>query len=99
MKYLELNGVSYRWPQQPVVVVCIDGGDPAYIEQGLKDGIIPNIARFMREGFSAVADGTVPSFTCPNNMSLIGSPWASADRSPALLDPLAARPNAAFLRA
>jgi phosphonoacetate hydrolase len=77
MKYLELNGVSYRWPQQPVVVVCIDGGDPAYIEQGLKDGIIPNIARFMREGFSAVADGTVPSFTCPNNMSLItGAPPA-----------------------
>jgi len=70
-----LNGVSYRWPAQPVVVVCIDGGDPAYIEQGLHDGIIPNIARFMREGFSAIADGTVPSFTCPNNMSLItGAP-------------------------
>ena len=70
-----LNGVSYRWPAQPVVVVCIDGGDPAYIEQGLRDGIIPNIARFMSEGFSAIADGTVPSFTCPNNMSLItGAP-------------------------
>ncbi|TRZ65830.1 MAG: phosphonoacetate hydrolase [Rhodocyclaceae bacterium] len=72
-----LNGVGYRWPSRPVVVVCIDGGDPAYIEQGIKDGIIPNIARFMREGFSAVADGTVPSFTCPNNMSLItGAPPA-----------------------
>jgi len=34
-----------------------------------------NIARFMRDGFSAIADGTVPSFTCPNNMSLItGAP-------------------------
>ena len=77
MKTIHLNGVTYRWPAQPVVVVCIDGGDPAYIEQGLKDGIIPNIARFMREGFSAIADGTVPSFTCPNNMSLItGSPPA-----------------------
>jgi len=77
MKTIQLNGVTYRWPRQPVVVVCIDGGDPAYIEQGIKDGVIPNIARFMREGFSAVADGTVPSFTCPNNMSLItGSPPA-----------------------
>jgi phosphonoacetate hydrolase len=75
MKTVELNGVSYRWPKQPVVVVCIDGGDPAYFEQGLKDGIIPNIARFMRDGFAGVADGTVPSFTCPNNMSLItGAP-------------------------
>ena len=77
MKTLELNGVNYRWPNQPVVVVCIDGGDPAYIEQGIQDGIIPNIERFMREGYAGVADGTVPSFTCPNNMSLItGAPPA-----------------------
>ncbi|MCX8146504.1 MAG: phosphonoacetate hydrolase [Azovibrio sp.] len=77
MNTVELNGVSYQWPRQPVVVVCIDGGDPAYIEQGLRDGIIPNIARFMREGFAAIAEGTVPSFTCPNNMSIItGAPPA-----------------------
>ena len=70
-----LNGVSYRWPDRPVVVVCVDGGDPAYFEQCARDGVIPNIARFMREGFSTVADGTMPSFTCPNNMSLItGAP-------------------------
>lgn len=74
---IKLNGVTYRWPVHPVVVVCIDGGDPAYLEQGLRDGIIPHIARFMREGFSAIADGTVPSFTCPNNMSIItGAPPA-----------------------
>ena len=77
MKTIRLNGVTYRWPAQPVAVVCIDGGDPAYILQGLEDGIIPNISRFMREGFNAIADGTVPSFTCPNNMSLItGAPPA-----------------------
>jgi phosphonoacetate hydrolase len=77
MNPLELNGVKYRWPRQPVVVVCIDGGDPTYFEQGIQDGIIPNIERFMREGFAGVADGTVPSFTCPNNMSLItGAPPA-----------------------
>jgi phosphonoacetate hydrolase len=56
---VHLNGVDYRWPASPVVVVCIDGGDPAYIVQGIRDGIIPNIVRFMREGFSAVAAGAV----------------------------------------
>ncbi|MBM3523543.1 MAG: phosphonoacetate hydrolase, partial [Alphaproteobacteria bacterium] len=72
---VRVNGVDYRWPKRPVVVVCIDGGDPAYIERGRKDGIIPNIAKFMTKGFGAVADGTVPSFTCPNNMSIItGAP-------------------------
>jgi phosphonoacetate hydrolase len=56
-------------------VVCIDGGDPAYLRQVLADGSIPNIARFIRQGFATVADGTVPSFTCPNNMSIItGTP-------------------------
>ena len=74
---IELNGVTYRWPTRPVVVVCIDGGDPAYFEQGVRDGIVPNVARFMTQGFGAVAGGDVPSFTCPNNMSIAtGSPPA-----------------------
>jgi phosphonoacetate hydrolase len=67
---VELNGVRYRWPSRPVVVVCIDGGDPAYFERGVRDGIVPTVARFMRTGFGAVARGDVPSFTCPNNMSI-----------------------------
>ena len=72
-----VNDVSYRWPLRPVVVVCIDGGDPAYLRQFLADGAIPNIAKFMRQGFSTIADGTMPSFTCPNNMSIItGTPTA-----------------------
>src|SRR5881296_2646299 len=74
---VELNGVRYRWPSRPIVVVCIDGGDPAYVARGVRDGIVPNVARFMKAGFAAVADGDVPSFTCPNNMSIAtGSPPA-----------------------
>ena len=70
-----VNGVPYRWPDRPVAVVIIDGGDPAYIQQFLREGAIPNIARFMQEGFAVVAEGTVPSFTCPNNMSIVtGTP-------------------------
>ena len=68
---VDLNGVTYRWPSRPVVVVCIDGGDPEYFEHGLEAGIIPNIERFMKEGFFTVARGSMPSFTCPNNMSIV----------------------------
>ena len=72
---VHVNGIDYRWPLRPVVVVCIDGGDPAYLKQFLAEGIIPNIAGFIQRGFSTVADGTMPSFTCPNNMSIItGTP-------------------------
>jgi phosphonoacetate hydrolase len=72
---VHVNGTEYRWPLRPVVVVCIDGGDPAYFRQFIADGSIPNIASFITRGFATVADGTVPSFTCPNNMSIItGTP-------------------------
>ena len=72
---IAVNGIDYRWPLRPVVVVCIDGGDPAYLQRFLADGSVPNIARFVRDGFAAVAEGSMPSFTCPNNMSIItGTP-------------------------
>ena len=74
---VHVNGIDYRWPLRSVVVVCIDGGDPAYLQQFLSEGIIPNIARFIQQGFSTVADGTMPSFTCPNNMSIITGTSAS----------------------
>ena len=70
-KTLEVNATPYRWPDHPVVVVCIDGGDPEYIVHGLSAGIIPNIARYMKEGFHTIAHGSMPSFTCPNNMSIV----------------------------
>ena len=68
---VELNGVIYKWPSRPVVVVCIDGGDPAYFDRGLHDGIIPRTEAFIRDGFSALAEGVVPSLTNPNNMSIV----------------------------
>jgi phosphonoacetate hydrolase len=72
---VNVNGTMYRWPARPVVVVCIDGGDPAYLRRFLDEGAVPNISRFIAQGFGAVAEGSMPSFTCPNNMSIItGTP-------------------------
>jgi phosphonoacetate hydrolase len=70
-----VNGVSYQWPKKPTVLICIDGGDPEYLQQLLSEGVVPHIAQFIQTGFSTIADGTMPSFTCPNNMSIItGTP-------------------------
>jgi len=68
---IELNGIAYAWPKRPVVVVCIDGGDPDYFDHSFGTGITPNVDRFRKEGFYAVARGSMPSFTCPNNMSIV----------------------------
>ena len=71
----ELNGVTYNMPDAPVAVVCIDGSDPEYFDAALKAGVIPTIKRYMSEGFSGIAHCVIPSFTCPNNMSIAtGSP-------------------------
>ena len=45
-KNLAVNGTDYRWPDDPLVVVCIDGGDQTYIAHRVSAGIIPNIAPY-----------------------------------------------------
>jgi phosphonoacetate hydrolase len=75
MKPLELNGRQYRPPTTPVAVICADGCDPAYLEAGLAAGMLPTIAKWRDSGFFALADAVMPTFTNPNNMSIVtGAP-------------------------
>ncbi|MEW5420985.1 phosphonoacetate hydrolase [Amorphus sp. 3PC139-8] len=72
---VEVNGRSYRWPRRPVVVICYDGCDPAYVEAACRDGIVPNLARMRADGFDGVALAAMPTFTNPNNVSIVcGAP-------------------------
>ena len=68
---VSVNGRSYGKPRQPTFVICVDGFDPAYLQQGLKDGILPNLGKFAAHGFAATARGVMPSFTNPNNTSIL----------------------------
>jgi phosphonoacetate hydrolase len=68
---ISLHGRDYALPTQPVVVICIDGCDPEYIEHGIKNGVCPTIASFIEQGFIATADCVMPSFTNPNNVSIV----------------------------
>jgi phosphonoacetate hydrolase len=68
---IELNGRRYRKPARPTVVICVDGFDPAYVEHGIADGILPTIAGFARAGWLGVADAAMPTFTNPNNVSIV----------------------------
>lgn len=72
-----VNGRAYQQPAKPTVVICFDGFDPAYLQQGLRDGIMPNLARMCADGFHNTADAVMPTFTNPNNMSIVaGAPPA-----------------------
>ena len=77
MQHIELNGRTYRAPTQPTVVICADGCDPSYLEAGLRAGVLPAVARFRDAGFYGVADAAMPTFTNPNNLSIVtGAPPA-----------------------
>jgi phosphonoacetate hydrolase len=74
---VSVNGRRYRWPKMPTVVVCIDGSEPAYIERCIDKGLATNFDRLMRTGSNLIAQSVIPSFTNPNNISIItGAPPA-----------------------
>jgi phosphonoacetate hydrolase len=74
---LEVNGRRYQWMQRPVVVVCVDGCEPDYITQAIEAGVAPFLAKMCATGASALGDCVVPSFTNPNNLSIVtGAPPA-----------------------
>ena len=74
---IELNERHYRKPAGPTVVICLDGCDPAYIRRGIPDGVFPVIGSFRRDGYFATADAAMPTFTNPNNVSIVtGAPPA-----------------------
>ena len=70
-KSVTCNGRDYRWPVKPTVVICIDGSEPGYIEAAIATGRAPTFARFMKNGANLLADSAIPSFTNPNNLSII----------------------------
>ena len=73
-----VNGKRYRWPDKPLVVVCVDGSEPAYIPEAVRAGVAPFLGRLLLEGTALEADCVVPSFTNPNNLSIVtGVPPAS----------------------
>jgi phosphonoacetate hydrolase len=68
---LTVNGRAYAWPRRPLVVVCVDGCEPEYINQAIALGRAPYLAALRETGTCLTADCVVPSFTNPNNLSIV----------------------------
>ena len=71
MSGIEVNGRSYRLPEHPAVVVCVDGCEPDYIAQAVAGGHMPWMQRVLARGSAVIADCVMPSFTNPNNLSIV----------------------------
>ena len=66
-----VNGRDYKVPTRPTVVICLDGSEPGYVEKAIEAGVAPTFLRFMRDGAHVHASSVIPSFTNPNNLSII----------------------------
>src|SRR5215831_1408011 len=68
---ITVNGRRYRWPTRPLVVVCVDGCEPDYVNQAIAAECAPWLASLSQRGTCLTADCVVPSFTNPNNLSIV----------------------------
>ena len=70
-----VNGRSYAAPRSPLVVLCIDGCEPDYLTRAMDAGAMPYLRSALAQGTWAIADCVIPSFTNPNNLSIVtGAP-------------------------
>lgn len=69
---VSVNQRTYQWPNRPRVVVCVDGSEPDYIEKAIEAGVMPWTKKVVEEqGSDLRAHCVVPSFTNPNNISIV----------------------------
>ena len=72
---LNVNSRSYKLPTAPTVVVCVDGCEPDYLAQAVASGHMPWLKQTLAQGTGLIAECVVPSFTNPNNLSIVtGAP-------------------------
>jgi phosphonoacetate hydrolase len=73
--HVDVNGRRYAMPRHPTVVVCVDGCEPDYLAQAVAAGHAPWLKRTLARGTALIADCVVPTFTNPNNLSIVtGAP-------------------------
>jgi phosphonoacetate hydrolase len=65
-----VNGRDYAWPTVPAIAICLDGCEPAYLDEAIKAGLMPALEKIKAKGTVRTAHSVIPSFTNPNNLSI-----------------------------
>lgn len=68
---LRINDRDYPWPTKPLVVVCLDGSPFEYLRHAIASGVTPYLESLVARGFVRMADAAMPTFTNPNNLSIV----------------------------
>tara|TARA_Y100000590_G_scaffold426092_1_gene534768 strand:- start:1441 stop:2685 length:1245 start_codon:yes stop_codon:yes gene_type:complete len=57
--------------KKTAIVVCLDGSQKEYFDQALEKNLMPNLKKLIQNGSYLLAHSAIPSFTNPNNISII----------------------------
>ena len=69
---IEINERQYPgMPSSTAIVICLDGSQKEYFEEASKLNLIPNIDSFKKNGEDLLVNSAIPSFTNPNNISIV----------------------------
>lgn len=58
-------------PSSTAIVICLDGSQKEYFEEASKLNLTPNLDEIKRTGENLLANSAIPSFTNPNNISIV----------------------------
>ena len=69
---IEINERQYPGiPSSTAIVICLDGSQKEYFEEASKLNLTPNIDSFKKSGEDLLVNSAIPSFTNPNNISIV----------------------------
>jgi len=69
---IEINERQYPgMPSSTAIVICLDGSQKEYFEEASKLDLTPNIDSFKKNGEDLLVNSAIPSFTNPNNISIV----------------------------
>ena len=68
---ISVNGRNYQLPNQPIVVICLDGSADEYFNCAMARGQMPHLTRISIEGYRGLARAAMPTFTNVNNSSIV----------------------------
>ena len=69
---IEINERQYPGiPSSTAIVICLDGSQKEYFDEASKLNLTPNIDSFKKNGEDLLVNSAIPSFTNPNNISIV----------------------------
>ena len=71
-KTLTINDREYsNIPIKTSIVICLDGSQKEYLDEASKSHLTPNLDKIIQKGEYLLAHSAIPSFTNPNNISIV----------------------------